>query len=68
MTTYFLSVLRPLPDGFHKVTVLRVTHDAGLYWMRQHADEIAQRAHPEPYDALMLREALPDDEAEALAA
>ena len=51
MTTYFLSVLRPLPDGFHKVTVLRVTHDAGLYWMRQHADEIAQRAHPEPYDA-----------------
>lgn len=64
MKTYFLSVLRPIPDpaGGHVVTVLRVEHPAGLQWMREHADEIAQRAHPRAYNALMIREELPADE------
>lgn len=63
MRPFFLSILRPLPGGGHLVTILRVSHDQGLQWMREHADEIAQRAHPAPYDALMIREELPDDEA-----
>ena len=67
MRTYFLSVLHPLAAGGHRVTVFRLTHAQDLQWTREHADEIAQRAHPAPYDALMVREALPDDEARALA-
>ncbi|WP_157266572.1 hypothetical protein [Azohydromonas aeria] len=59
--TYWLSVLRrhDNPGRFNipgtvSVLVLRVTVAQPLEWVRAHADEIAQRAHPEPYCALWL--------------
>lgn len=66
--TYFLSVLYPLAGGCHRVDVLRVTHAAGLQWMRQHADDIATRATGPGYVALMVRDELPADERAALPA
>lgn len=70
MNTFFLSVLKPIPApaGGHMVTVLRVMVSQGIEWVRLHADEIAQQAHGPDYNALMLRAALPEDEAQALAA
>jgi hypothetical protein len=66
MQTYFISVLVPLAAGGTLVHVYRVEHSAGLQWTREHADEIAQRAHGAGYVALMVREALPDDETRAM--
>jgi len=65
---YFLSVLYPLPGGCHRVEVLRVTHEAGPEWMRQHADEIATRAAGPGYVALRVVDELPADERAALPA
>lgn len=56
MQTYFLSVLAPIAAGGHRVTVYRLEHSAGLQWTREHADEIAQRAHGAGYCALMVRD------------
>lgn len=69
MNTFFLSVLKPIPApaGGHVVTVLRVMVSQGIEWVREHADEIAHQFHGPDYDALMLRAALPADEAQALA-
>lgn len=74
MKTYFLSVLFPMPavpalkiDAAHEVRVLTLETAAPLQWVREHADEIAARHCGAGYHALMLREELPDDEAEALA-
>jgi hypothetical protein len=68
MSTYFLSVLVPLESEeakrtgvHHVVTVLRVTCDASLQWVREHADEIARRQCGDTYNALMISETPPDD-------
>lgn len=64
MNTYFLSVLKPIPEpaGGHVVTILRVEVDQGIGWVREHADEIATRSQGPGYSALMLRAELPPDE------
>ena len=54
MNAFLLSVLIPLQAGGHVVHVYRVEHGAGLAWMRQHADEIAQRMHGDAYNALLV--------------
>lgn len=68
MQTHFLSVLVPIAAGGHVVTVYRIEHAApgGLQWTREHADEIAQRAHGANYCALMVQAELPPDESAAL--
>ena len=74
MKTFYLSVLFPiaaapatLPDAAHRVHVLTLETAAPLQWVREHADEIATKATGPGYHALMIREALPADEAAALA-
>jgi len=59
MQTFFLSVLRPIQAGGHLMTVFRLEHAAGLQWTREHADEIATRAHGPGYDALLVTTAAP---------
>lgn len=76
MPTFFVSVIAPIgaslavPSGAaHVVEVLRVEVAAGIEFVRQHADEIARDCsrYGSTYTALMVREALPADEAAAIA-
>lgn len=75
MPTFFVSVIAPIgaslaaPAGAaHVVEVLRVEVAAGIEFVRQHADQIARDCsrYGATYCALMVRDALPDDEARAV--
>lgn len=66
MADFFVTVFQPInpPRGAAAIaaTQLRVTVDRGIEWVKQHADEIAQRALGDgllalpavPYNALSV--------------
>ena len=46
MSAYLVSVFSPLPYDHILVNVLTVQVDRPIEWMKQHADELAQKRFP----------------------